>query len=42
MAGRLGDLIDTVAEVYAHVTRGRRVGPISRWATLKAKASASA
>lgn len=35
VADRLGDRLDTVAKVYAHVTRGRRVGAINRWAALK-------
>lgn len=40
VADRLGDRLDTVARVYAHVTRGRRVGAIARWAALKAQAVA--
>ena len=42
VADRLGDRLDTVAKVYAHVTRGRRVGAINRWALLKAQSASSA
>jgi hypothetical protein len=35
VADRLGDRLDTVARVYAHVTRSRRQGGVARWAALK-------
>lgn len=36
VADRLGDRLDTVALVYAHLTRRRRDGGVARWASLKA------
>jgi integrase len=35
VADRLGDRLDTVARVCAHVTRSRREGGVARWAALK-------
>lgn len=39
VADRLGDRLDTVARVYAHLTRRRRSGAVARWAALKQSAS---
>jgi integrase len=38
-ADRLGDRLDTVAKVYAHLTRRRRDGGVARWAALKSQAT---
>jgi hypothetical protein len=35
VADRLGDRLDTVGMVYAHLTRRRRDGGVARWAALK-------
>ena len=42
VAVRLGDRIDTVERVYAHVTGSRREGGVSRWAALKAQSASPA